>query len=537
MSRAAGERRLSPASVLPDRAVRCRPGTVADTGGCGAAKSLRKHPLSGAPGPGRRRRRTSEGVVYALFLLVAVFAGTGCGERSDTQIARRILENHRRSARVKPLAAAQVIRFKLSTPPGREPAEGTGQIAWDGPNYRETIESAGWTRSRGIQGGKAFLTDEDGVTRVASEPVLSELLTRSYFWRRAYLFDDLERAQVAGLGPADAATVSVRLTPRGGNPLLLTFSNAGELVAARSPRFDLRFKARTRATDASDPKAPVEIEIRSTALPSDQMADTQVGGWSARWSGAPGDAPLLRLGRALAVEGRFAGHPLRIAIDAGADGPLRVAPGIAREWNLGSAADVLGRRIGRGGPLEIGTLSYPALFFEVSDEVPEGAQARAGAVFFRETVVELDPANARVRFHDPNGWTAPAGFYRGLLDDDGDRPVAVLRQGSRMLRLRSGTDAGPVIVLAPESARRMELSAPGAAAAELKWGSAPIPTSPVAIAPGFEPEWGDDGALGFDLLLRFHTYLDMPRRWAYLRPLEAAEVTGGKETGTPQRPR
>jgi hypothetical protein len=474
-----------------------------------------RRPGADAVAGGRRAR--------AAALLLAVFAllvAAACGERSDVKIARRILDNHRRSARVKPLPGAQVIRVRLSTPPGKEQASGSGQIEWDGLNYRETIRSAGWTRSRGIQAGKAYLTDEDGVTRVASEPVLSELLTRSYFWHRAYLFDDLAGARV-GLGPADRATVSVRLTPRGGHPLLLTFSIRGELVAARSPRFDLRFHGPSRATDASRPEAPVEMEIRSITLPSGALDDTQAGGWSSRWAGPFAEAPLVRLGRSVAVDGRIAGQPARIAIDSDADGPMRLRPGLANRLKLVPADDALGRRTARGGPLEIGALSYPSLLFEVSDEIPEGADARAGAVFFRETIVEFDPAGERIRFHDPARWTAPPGFYRGLLDDDGDCPVAVLRQGSGTLRLRAGTAAGPVVLLAPESARRMELTAAGATAAELRWGTAPIPPSPVAVGPGFDPEWGDDGALGYDVLLRFHAFLDMPRRWGYLRPLDA----------------
>lgn len=463
---------------------------------------------------GPRDRKTA-----AVMALLAVLSGAGC-ERSDLRIARRILDNHRRSAQVKPLPGAQVIVLRLSAQAGRDPAEGTARVEWDSLNYRETTASAGWTRARGIQSGKAFVTDEDGVTRVASEPVLSELLTRSYFWRRAYLFDDREKAAIA-LGPAGDASVSVRLTPRGGFPLLLTFSNSGELLAASAPRFDLRFHGPRRATDASNPGAAVEVEIRSIALPSGQLADTQVGGWSSRWSVPSAEAPLVRLGRSVAVDGRLGGQPARIAIDADADGPLRVRTAFARRLNLAPAADVLGRRIARSGPLEIGTLTYPALFVEVSDAVPEGADAIAGAVFFRETVVELDPARARVGFHDPAHWTAPAGYFRGLLDDDGDRPVAVLRQGKAALRLRAGTDAGPVVLLAAESARRVNLSGPGATAAELRWGTAEIPSSPVIVTQGFDPEWGDDGALGGDILLRFHVFFDMPSRWAYLRPLDA----------------
>ena len=465
--------------------------------------------------------RRGDGGARAGLLLLAVLA-TACGERSDVQIARRILDDHRRRAHVKPLPGAQVIRLRLSSPARNNGAEGTGRIEWEGSNYRETLSSAGWTVIRGIQAGKAYWTDEDGVTRVASEPVLSELLTRSYFWRRGYLFDDLERARVS-LGPAEERTVSVRLTPPGGNPLLLIFSKGGQLVAARSPRFDLEFQTPARFTDSSRPDARFQAEIRSTALPSDEMADAQAGGWTSRWTADRAESPLRRAGHALLLDGRIGGVAARIAVDAAADGPLRLRAGFAGRLALSPQQDVLGRRVARCGPLEIGkgsSLSYPRLFCEISDELPEGADAVGGSVFFRETVVEMDPADSAVRFHDPARWTAPPGFFRGLLDDDGDRPVAVLRRGSETVRLRAGTAAGPALVLAPESARRLEVAAPGTAAQGLRWGTASLPASPVLVEPdAFDPAWGDEGALGFELLLNFHLFLDMPRRWAYLRPL------------------
>ena len=461
------------------------------------------------------------GICLAGLALVAALAPAGCGERSDIRIARRILENHRRRARVKPLPGAQVVRLVFSAPAGREAASGTGRIEWDGSNYRETVASAGWTAARGVQAGKAYWTDEDGVTRVTSEPVLRELLTRSYFWRRAYLFDDLERGGIA-LGPAEEKTVSVDLSPRGGNTLRLTFTTVGDLVSARSPRFHLEFRSPSRFTDRSRPDQPVDAEIRSINLPSDSLADTQAGGWTARWTASPAEAALVRIGSGLGVDGRIGGLPARIAIDAAADGPFRVRAVLARRLGLPDHGDVLGRRLARGGPIAVGTLSYPALFLETSDDVPEGADAEAGAVFFRETIVELDGAAGSVRFHDPARWAAPPGYFRGLLDDDGDRAVAILRRGAGTLRLRAGTSAADGILLAPEPARRLGLSSPGSAATELRWGTAIFPAAPVRVVESrFDADWGDDGALGFGLLLHFHVFLDLPRRWAYLRPLDA----------------
>lgn len=457
----------------------------------------------------------------AALLATAALCTAACGERSDLRIARRILENHRHHAGFKPLPGAQVVSLKLSAPPAREAAEGTERIEWDGPTYRETVTSAGCTTVRGIQAGKAYLTDEDGVTRVISEPAFSEFLTRSYFWRRAYLFDDLENARIS-LGPADATTVSVQLIPRGGHPLLLIFSNRGELVGARSPRFRLEFAGPRRLTDASRPGAAVAAEISSIALPSGQMADTQAGGWSARWPSGSSETALVNAGRGPGVDASIGAVPVRIALDASADGPLRVRAGLARRLGLSPRPDVFGRRLARAGPLEIGALSFPALWVQVSDEIPEGADAEAGGLFFREAVVEIDPGEKRVRFHDPARWTAPAGYFRGLLDDDGDRPVAIVRQASGTLRLRAGT-AAPGLLLAPDSASRMGLSAPGSVARELRWGSAPFPPAPAAVLPAaFDSDWGDDGSLGFDVLLSFHVFWDMPHRWAYLRPLDAA---------------
>ena len=57
----------------------------------------------------------------------------------------------------------------------------------------------------------------------------------------------------------------------------------------------------------------------------------------------------------------------------------------------------------------------------------------------------------------------------------------------------------------------------------LKWGTAEFPPAEAAIAQArFDPAWGDDGALGLPLLAKFHVFLDMPKRWAYLRPLDEA---------------
>ena len=114
----------------------------------------------------------------------------------------------------------------------------------------------------------------------------------------------------------------------------------------------------------------------------------------------------------------------------------------------------------------------------------------------------------------------PDGFGRSLLDDDGDMPVAILSRpagacgcgpgpgGFRRcsFRRRAPRDYG-VDPAAPQS--------PG-----LVWGTLRLPPLPVRLEPStFDPEWGDDGAIGYPLLLRFHAILDLPHRWVYLKPL------------------
>src|SRR5262249_17114153 len=102
------------------------------------------------------------------------------------------------------------------------------------------------------------------------------------------------------------------------------------------------------------------------------------------------------------------------------------------------------------------------------------------------------------------------------------RPASGRGLGNRRDPPRPGSRSPP----RPVGARRLALSAP-AAAKDLQWGTAALPEISVAIAEkGFDADWGDEGALGFDVLMRFHAFLDMPRRWAYLRP-------PGAPAGTP----
>ena len=154
----------------------------------------------------RLGRRLALAAVASALLL-----GAGCGEGSPGAIASRIFSRYQKVTGAKPLTAGGMIRLRLAAAGGRE-GIGSAEILWEPNRYRETVASAGWTTVRGIELGKAYFTDQDGVTRVVSDPVLQELTTRSYFWRRAWLFEDREDARMrlesgerrGGLGPAAA---------------------------------------------------------------------------------------------------------------------------------------------------------------------------------------------------------------------------------------------------------------------------------------------------------------------------------------------
>jgi hypothetical protein len=155
--------------------------------------------------PRRSRRRTVHALLPFAALLVAVVAVAACS-RTDVRLARRILDDHRKKTKSRPLPIAQVLDVELSAT-GRPP--GALRIEWDARRYREGTSSGGVSTVRGIQSGKAYFTDEDGVTRVVSEPVLSELTTRSYFFRRAYLFDDARRT-TPGSRSSSSPTAAIR---------------------------------------------------------------------------------------------------------------------------------------------------------------------------------------------------------------------------------------------------------------------------------------------------------------------------------------
>jgi hypothetical protein len=176
--------------------------------------------------------------------------------------------------------------------------------------------------------------------------------------------------------------------------------------------------------------------------------------------------------------------------------------------------------VASGASLEIGGAVYPALWVQQSAAIPPGADAVAGGCLFREAIVEFDAEAGRVRLHDPEGWAAPEGYFRIVIDDDDDRPVAILNRGSKEVRLAAGSDAGEAsLILAAASAERAGLS--GATVARgFTWGIVHLPELPIAIArAGFFPAWGDDGKLGFPVLLQFHAFVNMPQRWIYVKPI------------------
>jgi hypothetical protein len=459
-----------------------------------------------------RNRKVAIGLVLA-----ALASASACGERSPSRQAARILDRYRKTSGAKPLPASGMIRVRLSAPDGRPAATGRAEILWEPGRYRESVSSAGMTTVRGIESGKAYFTDQDGVTRVASDQVLRELVTRSYFWRRGWLFADRERAWPEP-GPADAASVSIALRPEGGTALRLVFSKAeGRLLEARAPRFALEFASPASFRDVSDPAAPFLGEVEWTGLPTGPIARPSVGGEKARFAPSPGAAIERRAG-ALLVAATLSSQPIRLAVDGAADGPVAVSPAVAARTGLAFAPDVFGRRVASGASLELAGAAYPSLWIEEADALPAGADARAGGCLFREAVVEIDPAAGMLRLHDAAGFPVPEGYVRIPIDDDDDRPVAILNRGKKELRLTLASDTGDAaLVVATASAARLDIA--GSPASGLAWGPVRLPPLPVAIRDGaFTPEWGADGLLGFPLLLRFHAWVDMPQRWIYVKP-------------------
>jgi hypothetical protein len=467
--------------------------------------------IAGAhPREGRRVRWRSFAALAAAAAVSAALAG--CTKRAERDAARATIERYRRESGAKPLGAAHLVRLRLRPPPGAPPeASGRGEIAWEQDKYRESLSSQGLFTVRGIQSAKAYFTDEDGVTRVVSEPILKELTTRAYFWRRSWLFESLGGARISP--GADGRSVVLEI--RGGNPLTLVFTGDGRrLEEARSPRMRLLFTAAESYRDLSDPARPLEVDIEWIGLPTALLPDATVGGGSARFSASPGARYAAEGGRVL-LESTIGELPVRLRLEADGDRLLRVSPRLAERLDLTFRQDASGRWVTRGAALAAGGVRFADLAV-ARDERLTGEEAEAGAPFFRETVVEIDPAAGMMRFHDPETWAPPENLVRVLIDDDGDRPAAIFTRGGETLRLLFPTAIEPELLLAPMAADRVGLGSSGQADG-LRWGALRMPPMLFArAADRFDPEWGNHGALGWPVLLRQRTYIHMPRRWLYL---------------------
>ena len=461
-----------------------------------------------------RSRRSHLGVLLVLAI-AALGVASGCGENAPSRVAARVLDRYRKTTGSKPLTASGMIRLRLARE-GDASVTGRDEIVWAPRQFRETVSSADMTVVHGIQSGRAYYIDQDSVARVVSDPVLRELRTRSYFWRRAWLFTDREGAWLE-VGPADAATESLDLTPDGGNPLRLTFSRSdGRLLSAHSPRFALDFKSTTAFLDVSDPAAPVAAEVSWVGLPTGPFPEASAGGGRSRFEASEG-VPLEHRAGSILVPATLMGRPIQLAIDGSEDGPLAVSPTLAASLPIAFAPDVFGRFIAPGASLSVAGATWPSLWIQRAEAVPAGADAVAGGCIFREAVVGLDLGAGRLRLHDPASFAPPEGYFRIAIDDDGDRPVATLNRAKNDLRLTLASDTGDAaLLLAQVSARRAGYE--GSAAKGLAWGAVVLPELPIAISShGFFPAWGDDGRLGFPLLSRFHAFIHMPQRWIYVQ--------------------
>jgi hypothetical protein len=73
--------------------------------------------------------------------------------------------------------------------------------------------------------------------------------------------------------------------------------------------------------------------------------------------------------------------------------------------------------------------------------------------------------------------------------------------------------------LTGEALERLDISGTGPVGG-MRWGPLALPDLSLRRE-GNLPDagWGDDGKLGFAMLLRFQSHLDMPHRWIYVRPV------------------
>ncbi len=455
----------------------------------------------------------------ALGLALALLSGaTACGRREASLTADRVLEKFRKATGAKPLAASGMMRLRLNGPGG---AAGGDEIRWEAFRYREEVRSAGWTTARGIESGRAYDTDADGVTRVVSDEVLRELKTRSYLFRRAWLFADRERAWLE-LGPSDAARISLDLTPEGGIRLRLTFDRRdGRLLSARAPRLAFDFASLSAWRDLSDPRAPFDTAVEWSGLPTGPIPGVSVGGGRATVPDPPRDVAFERRGGAVIAPATLSGVPVRLALDAAESGPVAVSAALAERLGARFRNDVFGRAVSPAATLDLGGALWPSLWIRRADDLPPGADARAGGCVFREAVVELEPTAGVLRLHDPERFAPPEGFFRAVIDDDGDLPVAIVSRGKTNLRLAAGSDTGEAYALSLAASSAERAGVERGEARGLAWGPVRLPPLPARVgAEEFSPDWGDDGRLGYPLLLRFHAIVNMPQRWIYLKPLE-----------------
>src|SRR5262245_19656325 len=114
-------------------------------------------------------RRIARRRALGLLLLASFAVHGGCGENAPSRICARILDRYRKVSGAKPLPAGGMMCLRLASVAGTPAAWGAAEILWEPRRYRETVSSAGMTTVRGIESGKAYFTDEDGVTRVGSE--------------------------------------------------------------------------------------------------------------------------------------------------------------------------------------------------------------------------------------------------------------------------------------------------------------------------------------------------------------------------------
>ena len=296
------------------------------------------------------------------------------------------------------------------------------------------------------------------------------------------------RAPGSALGSANDEEVSIRLQPYGGNPLLLTFSRRdgrlalGPLPAVR-PRLLVRHEVSRRI------RSPPSVRRRDRLDRAPHRLDARmptVGGGRARFSEVSSRDPVrsgVRARRRSRADRRRAGAPGRRRRGGRAgrgSRPVACAAAASR-----SRRDVFGRRVAEAPRSRSGASTYPSLFVEAARAISRRASTRRrAAASFGRPSWSSTRARASSASTTPSAGSFRTATLRVVIDDDGDRPVAVLDRGSHEAARHRGKRhrSAASLELAPPRAPGGRVCERGRRPADMLWGPPRSPSCGCASA-------------------------------------------------------